>query len=138
MEATGRTLVLSVLIIMLSVGCDDGSDRRASVKFHTTGVRQIIESLKTELNRDAEGARGSLRERIEAASLRLGQALYRLPARLEAKAETRKAERVAAANKAKDLYEGFRAQLISGKLDKDQAIAKFDELLAILDEVDKP
>ena len=139
MPAFTRVAIAAILLCPLLVGCGNGAEERSRVEFHTQSARDVIEWLKDIITgpQESVGGRGP-DDAIATYSGQLGNVLASLPAAVEAKAETRKAERVVAAKKARDMYEGFRAQLISRKLDKDKAIAKLDELLAILDEVDKP
>ena len=59
-----------------------------------------------------------------------------LPARIERVAKTRKAERKAAAEKAKQLFEAYRPTLESLRYDPAQAKAKLDELVKLMEQVE--
>ena len=126
---------LVLLACALLGGCRDPQQRRASLEFHADAVRKTMEVLRRVVRLQAAGKEPHYD--IPIAIDLVNGSLAGLPARIEAKAKTRVAERKAAAEKARELFAKLRPKLRSLKFKEAEINAKLDEILALIDEVEK-
>lgn len=136
MPAWSRVAVLACLSCLLLGGCRDKQKQRSGVQFHARGVRDAIGRLRKEVDGTGAGGQADLYA-MENATAALGRALRGLPGRVEKTAQTRQQERKDAAEKARQLFEGYRPTLESLRYDKAEANAKLDELDRLIQEVEK-
>ena len=128
---------LVLLACALLGGCSDPEERRASVEFHADAVRKTMEVLRRVVRLQAAGKLKEPHYDIPIAIDLVNGSLAGLPARVEAQAKTRVAERKAAAEKARELFAQLRPKLQSLKFEQAEINAKLDEILALIDEVEK-
>ena len=136
---------LACLACLLFGGCGGSKESRATVEFHAQGAREAIGRLRGEVNRPktdqrqvGPDRRDNAQYRMQNATEQVSRALRGLPARIDKAAQTRKAERRSAAEKARQLFEAYRPALESLRYDKAQANARLDELIELLDQVEQP
>lgn len=136
MSNARRAPIALCLGCLLLSGCGGGQKHRASVEFHAEGVRHAIGRLRREIDRAAAGKPVD-GYAMNSATDAVARALRGLPARTEKMARTRKAERKAAAEKARQLFQAYRPGLESLRYDPAEAGAKLSELEALMDEVER-
>ncbi len=108
----------------------EGEKARASFEFYTQGVRLTMDRLKKEIPRRENYA-------MQVAAKKVQDALAGLPAAVEKKAETDKAERKAAAEEAVKFFEQqMRAQLLGLRYDEAEMLAKLEALSRLLEKVE--
>ena len=128
---------LVLLACALLAGCSDPKERRASVGFHADAVRKTIKVLRRVVRLQAAGKLKEPHYDIPIAIELVNGSLAGLPARIEAKAKTRVAERKAAAEEARELFQQLRPKLNSLKFEELEVNATLDEILALIDEVER-
>jgi len=128
---------LALAFCTLLTGCTDPKERRASVKFHAQAVRKSMEVLRRVVRLQAAGQLQEPHYDIPIAIELVSGQLAGLPKRIEQKAETRVEERKAAAVKAQDLFKALQPKLRSLKFTDADINAKLDEVLALIDEVER-
>ena len=139
-----RLVVLAALAV-LPTGCRSGPDRRSDVDFHVKGVLAQIDNTRKVMARAivpneheySGGRRYNPGQDMQNALDMLDKALYGLPLRIEKKAETRKEERKAAAEKARVKFDELRPVLMSLKYDRADMNAKLDEIADLVRQAEK-
>ena len=136
-RAPVRRAALFLLVCALIGGCRDPQKRRASVEFHADAVRKTMEVLRRVVRLHAAGELKEPHYDIPIAIELVTGSLAGLPARVEAKAKTRVPERKAAAEKARQLFAQLRPKLRSLKFTEADINPKLDEILALIDEIER-
>jgi len=141
----GIGLVVSVALGLFLGGCRSGPERRADPAYHAKGVLRQLENTRQVMARaivpnDREysgGRRYNPGQDMTNALDMLGKALDGLPLRIEKKAETRKEDRKAAAEKAKAKFDELRPVLMGLKYDAAEMNAKLDEIADLVRQAEK-
>jgi len=128
---------LALVSCVLLTGCSDPKERRTSVEFHADAVRKTMKVLRHVVRLQAAGKLKEPHYDVPIAIDLVNGSLAGLPARIETKAKTRVAERKAAAVQAQKLFRELQPKLRSLKFEEAEVNAKLDEILALIDEVEK-
>jgi len=119
------------LIGVAVVGCSKSTEKRNTVAWHTKAVRIGIENVRKQLPHPEDNY--GMWTQID----KLQSALYGLPRRIEKKKPPGWQERKKTAEKAYKLWQTMYPVLHSLKYDEAEMNKKLDELIKLMDEVDK-
>lgn len=115
---------------LAAAGCNRDEQRRNSVEFHAEAIRQGIGMVRAAMPQHEEF---SMKRAVGA----LNASLQGVDEKIKSQAPNKMEERIAAANKARALFDAdIRSQLGSLKYDDAAMQAKLDELSKLIDQVE--